>query len=670
MIRKSIVLTNFKDYGVFLLCFTFLFAGTILNVNNARSQTVVTTISIGPEAGSGFAPSQIAVNSATNRIYVSNSISESISVIDGETGNVVDNFKVGQMGGMDINSVTNKVYVVTLSGLQVIDGETNDSTTISVVGRLGWPVGVNSTTNLIYIYVVNRDRGNISVIDGETNKIVDTIAFREDVTPVRISVNSFTNRIYVVCEDGNIMVINGETNRTIDIVDIGGRLSIIAANTTTNRIYVLSDPPKNENSIIEVINGETNRVIDKIELEGLVRGIGINPGTNSIYVTFGEERAFGTVKVIDGESHQVVNVITTVGSSPEGVAVNHITNAVYVANAQEDSLSVIDGESNMHIDTIQIGESLYGGIGINYETNRVYVGSWSSKAIIVIDGDTNKVIDAVRVAISAIGVPVGVGVNSATNLIYVAIANDGIVAVIDGVTNEVVTNIRHPAFIENGGEIGVNSLTNRIYVTSSQGVSVIDGNTNSIIDFIRVFNSASEIVVNSETNLIYVIRPTNSVKVIDGETNKVIDNIRIHRIMNIEGLAVNPVTNRIYVGSFTAVFAALLQQDADSKLPQGRIARNQSTGICVINGKTNKVMECLTSPISTVIGVNPTTNRIYTASHDEINVVDGEKNLVIATVKVESGPKQAIGINPLSNLIYITNPRSGNLTVIMDDIQP
>ncbi len=668
MIRKDTASTNLRNYCKFILCFALLFTGTIFNVKSGNSETLVDTIPLGPEAGSGFAPSQVVVNPATNLVYISNR--NSVSVIDGKTNKVIDNFKIENIGDIDVNSTTNRIYMVTLNGVNVIDGETNEIIdTISTVFKPGRPIGVNSKTNTIYI--INYLTGRLSVIDGDANTIVDTIPLKKDSFFVGISVNSLTNQIYVACEDDNALVIDGETNRVVDIIKVGGRLSKIGVNPSTNRIYAQSIGAGNKNSVIKVIDGETNRIVDKIHLEGFVTGFDIDPRSNKIYATVASQYKIGKISIIDGESNQVVDAVP-LGMAPSGVAVNTITSSVYVANMQNDSFSVIDGESNAILDTVQIGEMLYGGIGVNYETNRVYVGSWSSKSIIVIDGNSNKVINAVKAPVSPIGIPVAVAVNSTTNLIYVAIANDNIVAVIDGSTNKVVKNIKNSR-IAGINEIGVNPLTNRIYVSSFRGVSVIDGKTNSVIDFVRGVNQSMQIGVNPATNLIYVLKPTNNVNVIDGVTNRVVDNLSISNLSNIDGIAVNSITNRIYVGSFFATTATTneirFRLKAAGVQMKEAIYKELKAGLCVIDGATNEVMDCLASPASTVIGVNHTTDRIYAAGLSNISVIDGATNEVVASVEVENGRKDAIAINPLTNHIYITNPDTGNVTVIKDDLQ-
>jgi YVTN family beta-propeller protein len=99
----------------------------------------------------GF-PVQVAVNPVTNRIYVSNQNSSSVTVIDGAT-NQTTTVPVGVgPGGLAVNSVANKIYVVNAidNTATVIDGDTTNTTTVPV-GPLPLSAAVNQVTNQIYV---------------------------------------------------------------------------------------------------------------------------------------------------------------------------------------------------------------------------------------------------------------------------------------------------------------------------------------------------------------------------------------------------------------------------------------------------------------------------------------------------------------------------------------
>ncbi len=67
------------------------------------------------------------------------------------------------------------------------------------------------------------------------------------------------------------------------------------------------------------------------------------------------------------------------------------------------------------------------------------------------------------------------------------------------------------------------------------------------------------------------------------------------------------------------------------------------------------------------VGVNTITNRIYVANvgSNNVSVIDGATNAVVATVSVGDFPK-AVGANPNTNRIYVTNDNDNTVSVIQD----
>lgn len=293
------------------------------------------------------------------------------------------------------------------------------------VGAHPLGIGVNSTTNRIY--VGNSEDQTISVINGETNQVVDTI---ESILfgPEGIGINPITNRVYVP-NGFDVIVIDGSTNQLIDIIDLISTVCIagidatkeIGINPKTNRIYVAITPCDDENGIINVIDGSTNQVIKTITVGRGAFSVGVNSTLNRIYVTNDVD---DTISVIDGSINEVIATVT-VGDRPMGIGVNSTTNRVYVVNWNDSSVSVIDGLTNKVIDTLGIG-SFWAGIGVNHITNRIYVPASGFGTINVIDGFTNQVIEEVAVGDR----PQGVDVNTDNGLVYVANSISNTVTVI------------------------------------------------------------------------------------------------------------------------------------------------------------------------------------------------------------------------------------------------
>jgi YVTN family beta-propeller protein len=113
-----------------------------------------------------------------------------------------------------------------------------------------------------------------------------------------------------------------------------------------------------------------------------------------------------------------------VGSYPSSIAVNPITNRIYVANVYDNTVTVIDGATNSTT-TVPTGTAPV-SVAANPVTNKIYVVNEESNNVTVIDGATNS---TTTVAVGTY--PISVAVNPVTNNIGVANSNGGNVTLID-----------------------------------------------------------------------------------------------------------------------------------------------------------------------------------------------------------------------------------------------
>jgi len=287
---------------------------------------------------------------------------------------------------------------------------------------------------------------------------------------------------------------------TIPIEGNHGHPRAIDVNPRTNRIYV-------GNSYVHVLNGKTNDSSDTVQIKVVsgtpVKGVEVNPKTNRIYIAY----LTGEFYVINGKKNKIIDIVklwngSNVTPSPfpplhsaEGVAVNPITNRIYVAHSR--NIIVLDGEKNQVIDTIRLrGIDSVQGVEVNHVTNRIYV---AGSALSVIDGKTNKVIKTIPIK---------------------------------------------------SKELTINHLTNRIYVAGDV-IRIIDGRTNRVIDTVKLKDDSFSnfpIEVNVRTNRVYIADPNfDTLSVIDGNNNKVINTIKTGKDGGPQGIAVNPITGLIYV---------------------------------------------------------------------------------------------------------------------------
>ena len=386
---------------------------------------------------------------------------------------------------------------------------------------------------------------------------------------------------------------------------------------------------------------------------------------------------------------QVTVATLPAGTSPFGVAVNSVTNKTYVANIACDinnlpcpspgTVTVIDGATNSTT-TLNVGVHPY-AVAVNPVTNKIYVANncgndlncRSLSTVTVIDGATNN-----TVTVNAGAFPYALAVNSATNKIYVAnicggdltCSSPGTVTVIDGATNNTAT-VTVGNFPE---DVEVNSATNQIYVvnncggdnscSSPGGVTVIDGVSNNATT-VNVGAYPYFAAVDSVTNQIYVTNncgndltcsSAGTVTVIDGATkNTTTVNVGIFPY----GIAVNATTNYIYVANECG----------------NDITCGSAGTVTVINGATNNTTSVNVGVNPGGVAVNSVANETYVPnqcgndltckSAGTVTVINGATNNTVP-VAVGDGP-QTLAVNATTDRIYVPNFTDGTVSVIAGD---
>ena len=242
----------------------------------------------------GTSPQGVAVRPPGTFVYVTNFISDDVSVIDtatntevdvdGNPGNGITRIRVGNApSGVAVTPNGAFVYVASYfdNNVSVINTATNTEVARIPVGSA--PHGVTVTPDGAFVYVTNQNSNNVSVIDTATNTEVD---------------------------------VDGNPGNGITRIPVGNAPSGVAVTPDGVFVYVVNQVIDNN---VSVIDTATNTEVD---VDG-------NPGN-------------GITRI-------------PVGSLPLGVAVTPDGAFVYVANVNSGNVSVIDTATNTVTDTVTAG---------------------------------------------------------------------------------------------------------------------------------------------------------------------------------------------------------------------------------------------------------------------------------------------------------------------------
>jgi YVTN family beta-propeller protein len=423
--------------------------GSVSEINGSTN-SVIGTINL------GVSPCKMAINPQTNLIYLSHvnenwpaSNTGSIVTVNGSSSTVLNTIDLGQSApyGIVVNPVTGYLYcsISLNNSIMVINSLTNSPAANVVLCTYPYAVAVNPETNRLYVInSVSNNSTSLLVIDGPTNSVIDSVNLPDN--PVYLAVNPNTNRIYTsLSASGNVSVIDGLTDKLVTSINLGTGYNPggITVNPDTNMIYVsaYTDNYHYGPGFIAVIDGSTNNVVATINMSS-PGSIAVNSRTNRIYVSDWKENK---VRIIDGSSNTVITTVP-VESEPGGIVINPLTNRIYISNYF--NIWVINGYTNAIIDTIYTNCHLT-SIALNPLTNRIYLASLNSNIALIIDGYTHQIISVINVGIW----PNSVAVNSKTNLIYVVNSNSDSISIIQENNPRTTTTISASNNVLNTGEL-------------------------------------------------------------------------------------------------------------------------------------------------------------------------------------------------------------------------
>jgi len=282
----------------------------------------------------GGSPDGVIADTITGNVYVTDIVTNNVTIISGTTNTVVGSVKVQtDSGGGAFDPINRDVYI-TNSGsntVSVINDSSNTVVTTVIVGlNPGRAVFDSINQN---IYVSDYAQASVSVIDGRTDTVINTIPV--GIGPAGIVFDPNTDRINVANFGSNtVSVINGATNSVMSTLFVGAAPDGATLDLVTDEIYITN---YGSNSVT-IISGLTNAIIATIAVGTSPEYTAYASNDREVYVT---NRYSNTVSAIFGHPPLFVTTTIAVGANPRGIAFNSINGELYVANNGAGSISVI-----------------------------------------------------------------------------------------------------------------------------------------------------------------------------------------------------------------------------------------------------------------------------------------------------------------------------------------
>src|ERR671919_1431174 len=256
---------------------------------------------------SAFASSaSLTAHSLAGVLYVQNSNSNSISVIDLATNAILRNI-----------TVDGTLHNIKLSEDQLA----------------------------LYILTSDRDSGTIFMLNTTSNVLMREIPTEVSVQDIAI----FNGTMYASDVLGGKVLVMNANGTLIDEIDVGSRPQYMEVRPDGQVLYVtrLGGP-------ISVVDLEQKIVIKEIDSGSMPHRLSF---TNEGAILFVVNAESDTLSVIDSRKHEVIQTIP-VGDSPGYVALNPDETLAYVTNMDSNSVSIVDADKV--VNEIPVGNEPYG----------------------------------------------------------------------------------------------------------------------------------------------------------------------------------------------------------------------------------------------------------------------------------------------------------------------
>ena len=593
-----------------------------VSVFNTATGSTVATITV------GTAP--LYLFSVGNRVYVSNYLSGSISVIDSDPSSV--NFNTVR-ATIPVSTfpesfvyTKNKIYVSGENKLDVIDVDPTSLTYNTVIASTTIGPKGDRKMHLVgdKLYLTTSTPIGVTVVDTNTDLVTKVIPLSDlplDLYAVGTKLYAMRTNVISVIDTSTDTVVShiglGASGlRMTSIFPVGTKLYANLTQGNTFVIDTITDTPISLGStclVTPVLTSFTSNTSNGTYTSGqtinITANFDMNLGSGSTMTVCLNSSSTASV-VLSTISGSTLSGTYTVGSTDDSpdLSVSSIVSAsVKNTGNVADTTYTVPASPNLSYDTdanignvkdIIVGSTTYGKISVGsnpYQMvtvgNNIYVANQKDDTVSVVSSNSNAVVATISVG----NEPYGVAYNSASKEVYVANIGWNSVSVIDadplsGTYNTVTHNIivgSQPYYVTTSGS--------EMYVTNSES------------------NTVS--VINTSTHL---------------------------------------VTNTIGVGTYPKGIKALGNNIY--------VANSMSNTVSVINTST-KVVTNTIQVGSGPRGVGVSGTKVYVANYNDntVSVINDSNKAVSATVAVGKGPR---GVLYLNNFVYVENYQDNTISVI------
>jgi YVTN family beta-propeller protein len=324
----------------------------------------------------GIVAAALASSAQAARLYVSNEDGQSVTVLDAESGTVIETIAIGKRPrGLKLTPDGSRLFVAVsglpkcpptvpdeecaklerdlkADGIAVVDTATHK--VVQVLHAGSDPEQFALSRDGARLFVANEDAATMSVVDARSGAVVERVPVGSE--PEGVGVSPDGRWVLVTNESANsVSVIDTSTLKIVKSVEVGKRPRDIAFTPDGRAAYVSGEFDASVYRIAIPQGAPVERVV-QLRKEARPMAVLLDSGRGRLYVSTGRG---GTIAVIDSTTQKLISEVQ-VGTRPWGIALSQDGRWLYSANGPSDDVSVIDTQTLRAVRRIPVGRSPWG----------------------------------------------------------------------------------------------------------------------------------------------------------------------------------------------------------------------------------------------------------------------------------------------------------------------
>ncbi|WP_316829665.1 bifunctional YncE family protein/alkaline phosphatase family protein [Pedobacter aquatilis] len=256
------------------------------------------------------------------------------------------------------------------------------------------PLNMQLSASGKYVAVTNNGQSTqtVQLIDTKTSQVLDEQVLKKSWYGLAFSKDE--KHLYVSGGNDNIILnfsIKANKLASSDTIKLGevwpkGKISPagIAVNKDNNRLFTVTK----EDSSLYIVNPVEKKILKKIQLPAIAYSCVLSPDESRLYISLWGGRAIAIVNLAD----EKITSLIPVGDHPNELLLNKKGNYLFVANANDNTVSVINTISNKVIETIattlyatQLTGSTTNGLALSANEKTLYIANADNNCLAVFD---------------------------------------------------------------------------------------------------------------------------------------------------------------------------------------------------------------------------------------------------------------------------------------------